>query len=256
MGWIAVAFLPLSLTTAMAVGGVLFVIELLGPFIAERHGGTPWHPHHIAERCSLLAIITLGEGIIGTVSALSALVTTEHWTGEAVLVVVAGIGLTFGLWWVYFVFDSGDILHHHRERSFAFGYLHLPLFASIAAVGAGLHVAGYWLVGEAHLAEAGVVAAVAIPVAVFVALVMVIYRALSRGGAGGHGVFHTLLVVLTFGVIAGGVALGAAGVPLGVCLLVVMLGPFVTVVGFELFGHRLLDADRRVLVAGAGASSH
>ena len=30
-------------------------VELAGPLLAERKdGGTPWHPHHIAERYSLL----------------------------------------------------------------------------------------------------------------------------------------------------------------------------------------------------------
>ena len=48
-------------------------------------GGTPWHPHHIAERYSLLAIIALGEGVVGTVASLSAWSAsragpwTPHW---------------------------------------------------------------------------------------------------------------------------------------------------------------------------------
>ena len=59
----------------------LVAFELAGPFIAERKGGTPWHPHHIAERYGLLVIITLGEVIIGTVAALNALVHGEAgWT--------------------------------------------------------------------------------------------------------------------------------------------------------------------------------
>ena len=38
-------------------------VEFAGPWIAERRkGGTPWHPHHIAERYGLLVIIALGEG--------------------------------------------------------------------------------------------------------------------------------------------------------------------------------------------------
>ena len=50
----------------------LIAIELAGPLIAEtRYGGTPWHPHHIAERYGLLVIICLGEAILGTVAALA-----------------------------------------------------------------------------------------------------------------------------------------------------------------------------------------
>ena len=45
------------------------------PAVAERRkGGTPWHAHHIAERYGLLAIIALGEGIVGTIASLSAVV--------------------------------------------------------------------------------------------------------------------------------------------------------------------------------------
>ena len=79
--------------------------------IAERHkGGTPWHAHHIAERYGLLVIITLGEGVIGTVASLSAVVNEYGWNLDAVLVAVAGIGLTFGLWWTYFILPSAEVL--------------------------------------------------------------------------------------------------------------------------------------------------
>jgi hypothetical protein len=57
-----------------------------GPVLAERRdGGTPWHPHHIAERNALFAIIALGEGVIGTVAALSAVVEQQGWTLDAAL---------------------------------------------------------------------------------------------------------------------------------------------------------------------------
>ena len=53
------------------------VVEFVGPYIAERRkGGTPWHPHHIAERYGLLVIIALGEGIIGTIASLG------RWSGR------------------------------------------------------------------------------------------------------------------------------------------------------------------------------
>ena len=55
----------------------------------------------MAERYSLLLIITLGEGVIGTVAALSTAVGEQGWSFESIAVVVAGVGLTFGLWWIY-----------------------------------------------------------------------------------------------------------------------------------------------------------
>ena len=76
----------------------------------KRMGGTPWHAHHIVERNSLLTIIALGEGVVGTVASLSAVVADQGWTTDAVLVAVAGTGLTFGMWWVYFVVPAADLL--------------------------------------------------------------------------------------------------------------------------------------------------
>ena len=66
IGWVLVAVLPLTTGVALAVSGVLFAVEALGPLVAERRGArndggsTPWHPHHLAERFALLTIIALG----------------------------------------------------------------------------------------------------------------------------------------------------------------------------------------------------
>src|SRR5258707_8028023 len=98
------------------------VIEMAGPVLAERRaGGTPWHAHHIAERHSRFAIIALGEGVVGTVAALSAVVDRQGWTLDAVLTGIAGMGLIFGMWWVYFLVPSGEILQRHRDRAPVWG---------------------------------------------------------------------------------------------------------------------------------------
>lgn len=162
---------------------------------------------------------------------------------------VSGIGLTFAMWWVYFGASSGDLLHHYRDRSFSFGYLHLPVFASIAAVGAGLHVAASQITGEATISQPAVVASVAIPVLVFVASVNAFYYAVHRGARGGHQRFHGLLLLLTAVVITLAVAMAAWHVPLGWCLIVVTLGPWVTVIGYETVGHRHIAADEATLLA-------
>src|SRR5690606_18911698 len=103
LGWVAVLLVDPPLSTVWIVYPVLVAIELAGPVLAERRdGGTPWHPHHIAERYGLLVIITLGEVVLGTITAISAVVEVQGWTVEAVLVAVSGTALVFGLWWVYF----------------------------------------------------------------------------------------------------------------------------------------------------------
>ena len=104
IGWVALAFAgapdPHHVRRARAAATSS---SFAGPVLAERTAPTPWHPHHIAERYGLLVIITLGEGIIGTVASLNAVVHGAHgWTVDAALVAVAGVGLTFGSWWMYF----------------------------------------------------------------------------------------------------------------------------------------------------------
>jgi low temperature requirement protein LtrA len=56
VGWVAALILNTSVSVTVLVYLVLICIEMLGPYLAERHrGGTPWHAHHIAERYSLSA---------------------------------------------------------------------------------------------------------------------------------------------------------------------------------------------------------
>lgn len=50
--------------------------------------------------------------------------------------------------------------------------------------------------------------------------------------------FHRLLVGITAVVLITGPLLAALGVPMAICLLVVMAAPAVTVLGYELIGHR------------------
>jgi hypothetical protein len=85
IGWVLLLMLADSTVGEfLAWGALLLVIELAGPVIAERRkGGTPWHAHHIAERYGLLTIITLGEGVIGTVASLGAVVESQGWTLDA-----------------------------------------------------------------------------------------------------------------------------------------------------------------------------
>ena len=71
-GWVALLIAETSVGVTFVWVAVLLLVELAGPVLAEtRHGGTPWHPHHIAERYGLLVIIALGEGLLGTAFALS-----------------------------------------------------------------------------------------------------------------------------------------------------------------------------------------
>jgi low temperature requirement protein LtrA len=244
IGWIALAVAPVGVGTFFAVGAVLMVLEMSGPWVADRlrddgrRSQTPWHAHHIAERYGLLAIITLGEGVIGTVASLSAVVDRQGWSVDAMLVVVAGIGLTFGLWWTYYITPAAELLHRHRERSFGWGYGHMVVFAALAGVGAGLHVAAYYLDHTSHLGAVGTVVAVAAPVLVFVLADYVLFWVLTRW----FDAFHLWLVAGAVALLAAAVGAAGLGAPMAWSLLLVMLAPAVTVVGYETVGHRHLAA--------------
>ncbi len=248
--WVVLAIVDLPLGTTAVFGAVLIGIEMLGPYIAERRkGGTPWNAGHIAERYGLLVIITLGEGIIGTVASINAVVHgASGWTLDAAVVGFAGVGLTFAAWWTYFAIPWADVLALHRERSFIWGYGHIPIFGSLAAIGAGLHVAAYYLEHETTLGVTGTVLATAIPVSVYVAFLYGIYAAFAR-----HlDPFHLSLLAGTAGVIALAVGLAAAGAGVAVCLVVLMFAPVVTVLGYETLGHRHVEeALRRMRPSGS-----
>ena len=243
-GWVAltIADLPVGATFALFVP--LFAVEFVGPFVAERKAGTPWNPHHIAERYGLLVIITLGEVILGTVAALNALVHGDDgWTVDAALLAVAGVGLTFGCWWMYFAVPWAQPLVRHRRRAFAFGYGHLAIFAPLAAMGAGLHVAAYDLEGEARIGATGTVLSVVIPVAIFALVFYALYSSLFRT----HDPFHLWLLAGTALLLGASVALAAMGVSVQVCLIALALAPVVTILGFETLGHRhMADAVQRL----------
>jgi Bacterial low temperature requirement A protein (LtrA) len=147
---------------------------------------------------------------------------------------VAGIGLTFGMWWTYFMVPQADLLHAHRERSFWWGYFHIVVFGAIVATGAGLHAAAYYIEHHSKLGSVETVLSVALPVGIYIASVYALYMLMVRT----VDAFHVLLVALTVVMLGAAVWLAEAGVSMANCLLVVTLAPMVTVLGYELLGHR------------------
>lgn len=238
VGWVVVAFVHLPLAAAFAAFVVLGALELALPLLAQGSaGGTPWHPHHVAERYGLFAIIVLGEGVVGTVASSGGLLggaDGTHWSGNAVAVVImrrrADLRHVVGL----LRHPFGDVLVHRRSRGYLFGYGHIPLFIAIAGAGAGLHVAGLRLEHHSELSDVAVVLSLALPVGLYLLMVYLLHTLLLSTADR----FHLLLISLTLVVLLAAVLLAAADVSIAVCLLVVMLAPFVTVLGYETVGHR------------------
>ena len=194
-------------------------------------GGTPWHAHHIAERYGLLAIIALGEGVVGTVASLSAVGRRAGLDVRRDL--RRGRGHRAHVRHVVDVFrDAGGRPAARPSRAVVLVRLlpHRDRSAAIVATGAGLHAAAYYIEHHSKLGSVG--------------------HGVGRGatGRGLHRLglrplrmllvrtvdaFHLLLLVLTAVVLVIAVWLAAAGISMANCLLVVTLAPMVTVVGLR-----------------------
>ena len=243
VGWIVLIFLNLPLQTTIVFTTILSLFELAGPLFAERkYGRTPWHPHHIAERYGLLVIITLGEVILGTILAISAVLTAQGWTIETGLVALGGTTLAFALWWVYFIMPSGEFLARHPNRGFVWGYGHMILFGSLVGVGAGLHVAAQVISHEAHVDATFAVLCVAIPVLVFQITLFTLSSLLLMD----FDRLHVWLFLGAIAMLAMSVLAVSAGASIGTALLIVAASPIVIVVGYETIGwrHQAAALDR------------
>ncbi|MGB2971375.1 MAG: low temperature requirement protein A, partial [Candidatus Competibacter sp.] len=138
--WIVRLFLPVN--GQLALLAPLIVAELLVPAIAEHKIRTPWHPHHIAERYGLLTIIVLGECILGASNAMANMLQAQGWSFGLFPLGLSITALILALWWLYFDMPWAEVLTRERRHqvAFLFGYGHYLIFASLAAVGAGLEV--------------------------------------------------------------------------------------------------------------------
>ena len=237
IGWVWQIAVRFSTAAALVLGSLLALIELMGPVLAERQdGGTPWNAHHIAERHSLLAIMALSVGIVGTVAALSAVVEQQGWTVDAMLVGIAGTALTFGMWWLYDLLPSAHILETHRNRAFVWGVGQILIVTAIVATGGGLHVAAHFIDHQTRIGPLATVLSVALPVGAFLGLTYALYYYLVRH----FQAFQVWLLIGTAAVVAVTVTAARSGVSMARCLVVLALAPAVTVVGYETLGYRHL----------------
>jgi low temperature requirement protein LtrA len=184
VGWVGrlllaeAGLLPQAWLVPVFVG--LAALELAVPSWAERKHSTSWHPHHIAERYGLFAIILLGESVLAASTGVEASLRAGGLSGSLVTVAISGLVLLFTLWWLYFLEPAGEGLEQHRELSYLWGYGHYGIFAALAALGAGLEVAVERSGGQLDVPAVVVGYAVAIPASVFLVLLSAVHAPLVR----------------------------------------------------------------------------
>lgn len=165
MGWIAQLYVPFA---GMATFAILIICEILVPIYAKSRGHIPFHVEHIAERFSLFTIIVLGELILSASTAIQTGMEAGHLGIPLIIIAVSGLLTVFTMWWLYF-----DAPAHHLltsvKAAFVWGYGHVFVLSSAAAVGAGLATTVDFASNnpDIHISAMTAGAAVAVPVAVY-----------------------------------------------------------------------------------------
>ena len=187
VGWISL----LALSGPLWVAGfaALGVAEALVPIWAERAGPTSWHPGHIAERYGLFTLIVLGECVLAASTAVQAGLDSDGPVAPVAAVAGGGLLIVFSMWWIYFDLPAGEVVDRARRAfsgswrpAFTWGYGHFLVFASAAAVGAGLQVAVDRATHHAEVSRSMAWAAVAVPVAIYLLSVWALHFSQKRPG--------------------------------------------------------------------------
>ena len=180
VGWVCMLLLPDEARSL--AWGLLVPLELLVPVWAERRGATSWHPGHIVERYGLFTIIVLGESVLAASLAIQTALDGGQSFADLASVAGGGMLIVFSMWWIYFDLPAEQVVSGARANfagaqrgAFIWGYGHLVVFASAAAVGAGLAAAVDHAVGHTELTSTGAGLAVTVPVSVYLLSVWLLH---------------------------------------------------------------------------------
>lgn len=226
---------------------LLVLAELAVPVVAERVGApTPFHPRHVAERYGLLTIIVLGEVILASVQAVQGALAAPAVnaspgheppgasggiSGSLAMLVVGGLLLVFSLWWLYFKREHADLIGQGRRITWVFGYVHIIVFASVAAVGAALAAAVDVVQHAGNPSPRTVALALAVPIALYALTLAGLHAAADRDRS----------VLLAAGVMsAAAVAVALLGLDMGLTVLLIGLVTAAAV------GQHIVASHRRV----------
>jgi low temperature requirement protein LtrA len=171
-GWIIMLYLPEAGRGYFFAALVL--AELSVPLVAERNRAIPWHPHHIAERYGLFTLIVLGETVAGAAVAVQEALDGHAALNALLPLAAGGLLIVFTAWWLYFAVPIHNYLVSNRQ-GFLWGYGHYLVFASAAAIGAGIEVAVQQAAGTAKISAQTAAAAATAPTALFLLVVWLLH---------------------------------------------------------------------------------
>ncbi len=241
VGWVGLVLLPESGRPWLFL--VMAIAEMCVPLVAEREYSTVWHPHHISERYGLFTIIVLGETIAAATIAVKVGVDENDALGELLPIASGGLLIIFAAWWIYFVVPIHGHLSSSR-KAFLWGYGHYLIFASAAAIGAGLEVAVEQAVGKAHISTLAASAAVTLPTALFLLTVWALHARHYKVGTAQQLVLPVTALAVALCTFLGDWAVFAAGV----------VAALAVVVGVTLTARTAAREEREEAVAGTSAA--
>lgn len=96
-------------------------------------------------------------------------------------IAAGGLLIVFSAWWIYFAVPIHGRLRSSKQ-AFLWGYGHYLIFASAAAIGAGLEVAVEQVVGRAHISTSAASAAVTLPTALYLVTVWALHSRYFKVG--------------------------------------------------------------------------
>jgi low temperature requirement protein LtrA len=118
--------------------GIALTWEYALPWLARAlFPSIPVHSSHVPERFALFTIVVLGESVL----AVALGVAGRDWALSAAVIAVLGFAAAAAIWWMYFGHGVEFSLERSANGILVFAYAHIPLFAALTAVGAGIALA-------------------------------------------------------------------------------------------------------------------
>ena len=121
----------------------IFAVEVLVILLVSGHVKfLSFRKTVLVERCGLLTLIILGEGIIGMCGAIKKVGSDKTYSAEVIAMIISSVGIMYFLWMLYFDQVQPERMGTLRQHLWA--VLHFPFHISILLVVEGLSRLSVW----------------------------------------------------------------------------------------------------------------